>query len=292
MAEMPAFPPLSAARQGDYHICPAPTHVGGALLLPACPNLLIEGQPASKLADLAACSSSQDVIAEGAQTVLFGQLPAARITDKTVHSGVISQGASNVLIGGPKFSLPPNFQIKGPADFQQKVLRDLYYLDSLPSGRNLISRLGASGHPVVIEPGATNHQSPDNAALGQYFSLESGSTIRYNPDDTGTVFDAAGNPIASPPQIALGHELGHAAAAAEGEMAFDTSDVLGIDYGKDPAEETRNIEGIPGSTYGDYGPLPTENDIRRDAGLPERHGHRGSTRPPPSTPRLRPGCAC
>ena len=34
----------------------------------------------------------------------------------------------SVLIGGPTFTLPPRLGIKGPPDFQNKVIRDLYRL--------------------------------------------------------------------------------------------------------------------------------------------------------------------
>jgi hypothetical protein len=47
-----------AARVGDMHVCPMVTgivpHVGGPILPPGCPTVLIGGQPAARLGDLTA----------------------------------------------------------------------------------------------------------------------------------------------------------------------------------------------------------------------------------------------
>ncbi len=66
-----------AARVGDMHTCPMVTpgvppvpHVGGPILPPGSP------------------------------TVLIGNMPAARLGDSTVHGGVIVVGLPTVMIGG------------------------------------------------------------------------------------------------------------------------------------------------------------------------------------------------
>lgn len=66
-----------AARVGDMHTCPMVTprtppvpHVGGPILPPGCP------------------------------TVLIGGMPAARMGDMTAHGGTIALGCPMVLIGG------------------------------------------------------------------------------------------------------------------------------------------------------------------------------------------------
>ena len=65
--------PQPAARLTDMHVCPMITvlvpHVGGPILAPGCP------------------------------TVLIGGLPAARMGDMTAHGGAIVLGAFNVLVG-------------------------------------------------------------------------------------------------------------------------------------------------------------------------------------------------
>jgi uncharacterized Zn-binding protein involved in type VI secretion len=92
-----------AARVGDMHLCPMVTgvvpHVGGPILPPGCPTVLIGGQPAARVGDLATCVGPPDVIALGSLTVLIGGQPAARMGDLTAHGGTIVMGFPMVLIG-------------------------------------------------------------------------------------------------------------------------------------------------------------------------------------------------
>jgi uncharacterized Zn-binding protein involved in type VI secretion len=74
-------------------------HVGGPILPPGCPTVLIGGQPAARVGDLVACVGPPDVIALGSFTVLIGGQPAARMGDLTVHGGVILAGLPTVMIG-------------------------------------------------------------------------------------------------------------------------------------------------------------------------------------------------
>ncbi len=93
----------SAARVGDMHTCPQVTgpvpHVGGPILPPGCPTVLIAGQPAARVGDLCTCVGPPDTILMGSTTVLIAGQPAARLGDPTAHGGVIVMGAPNVLIG-------------------------------------------------------------------------------------------------------------------------------------------------------------------------------------------------
>lgn len=96
-----------AARVGDMHTCPMQTpgtppipHVGGPILPPGCPTVLIGGQPAARLGDMATCIGPPDSIAIGSSTVLIGGQPAARQGDLTVHGGTIALGCPTVMIGG------------------------------------------------------------------------------------------------------------------------------------------------------------------------------------------------
>ena len=93
-----------AARVGDMHTCPMVNpgpvpHVGGPILPPCCPTVLIGGIPAARVSDLATCAGPPDSIVKGAVTVLIGGMPAARIGDSTAHGGVIVAGLPTVLIG-------------------------------------------------------------------------------------------------------------------------------------------------------------------------------------------------
>jgi len=96
---------LPAARVGDNHACPMVTgvvpHVGGPILPPGCPTVLIGGMPAARATDMMTCTGPPDVIAKGSATVLIGMMPAARLTDMSGHGGVIvGPGCPTVLIGG------------------------------------------------------------------------------------------------------------------------------------------------------------------------------------------------
>jgi uncharacterized Zn-binding protein involved in type VI secretion len=92
-----------AARITDMHVCPMVTvlvpHVGGPILPPGCPTVLIGGLPAARITDMATCVGPPDVIVMGSPTVLIGNLMAARIGDPTAHGGVIVLGCFTVMIG-------------------------------------------------------------------------------------------------------------------------------------------------------------------------------------------------
>jgi len=93
-----------AARASDMHTCPMATgpvpHVGGPILPPGCPTVLIGKMPAARATDQATCTGPPDLIAKGSGTVLIGKMPAARMGDNTAHGGVIVLGCPTVLIGG------------------------------------------------------------------------------------------------------------------------------------------------------------------------------------------------
>jgi uncharacterized Zn-binding protein involved in type VI secretion len=78
---------------------PGPTpHVGGPILT-GLGSVLIGNKPAARVSDKAKCNAPPDSIAMGAPTVLIGNQMAARVGDPTVHGGVVVQGLGSVLIG-------------------------------------------------------------------------------------------------------------------------------------------------------------------------------------------------
>jgi uncharacterized Zn-binding protein involved in type VI secretion len=95
--------PQPAARLTDMHVCPMVTvlvpHVGGPIVAPGCPKVLIGGLPAARIGDMAVCVGPPDVVLLGAFNVLIGGQPAARMGDMTAHGGVIVLGCFNVLLG-------------------------------------------------------------------------------------------------------------------------------------------------------------------------------------------------
>ena len=84
------------------HVCPMFTglvpHVGGPILPPGCPTVLIGGLPAARVTDMAVCVGPPDVIILGSMTTLIGGMPAARMGDMTAHGGSIIMGCFTVLI--------------------------------------------------------------------------------------------------------------------------------------------------------------------------------------------------
>ncbi len=286
---------LPAARVGDLHTCPMVTpgvppipHVGGPILPPGAPLTMVGGPFAARLSDMATCVGPPDVIAMGSASVLVQGLPAARQTDTTAHGGLISVGLPTVLIGGPAFALPPNIKVDGPPLFQQQTLRDLYFLSTTPTGQAILARLAAAGKPVTIvpNPGINGHCVPnDRTAAGD--GTGSGSTVQYNPNYRSNAFDAAGNMIAQPPQVILGHELCHAVSNAEGTRMLIPDPAPPA---SEPGLSEREARAI--GTGSHNGRNPSENSLRNDLGLPRRDNHIGTGGPRAGEPtplNLRPG---
>jgi uncharacterized Zn-binding protein involved in type VI secretion len=97
-----------AARLTDMHTCPMQTpafpapipHVGGPVVGPGAPTVLIGKLPASVLGDNVVCVGPPDAIVMGSATVMITGKPAARMGDSTAHGGSIVLGCPTVMIGG------------------------------------------------------------------------------------------------------------------------------------------------------------------------------------------------
>ena len=95
----------AAARINDMHTCPmvnpgGSPHVGGPIIGPGCPTVLIGGLPAAVVGDMATCSGPPDSLVKGSATVMIGGKPAVRMGDITAHGGMVVAGLPTVLIGG------------------------------------------------------------------------------------------------------------------------------------------------------------------------------------------------
>lgn len=95
-----------AARLTDFHMCPMQTpatppipHVGGPIMSPGAPTVLIGGLPAATVGDMCTCVGPPDTILPNGCMVLICGKPAARMGDKTAHGGTIMMGCMTVLIG-------------------------------------------------------------------------------------------------------------------------------------------------------------------------------------------------
>jgi hypothetical protein len=161
---------------------------------------LIGGQPAARATDMAVCAGGPDVIAKGSPTVMIGYLMAARLTDMTVHGGVITApGCPTVMIGEsgsggagggagaggagaaggtqvglmngmPIVRMPDGtikigkgLIIKGDPAFQSKVLADLGKIAGTPTGAKLLSSIENSGKTVtIVKTSGGNTENADN----------------------------------------------------------------------------------------------------------------------------------
>jgi len=94
----------AAARITDMHTCPMSSgpvpHVGGPIVGPGVPTVLIGNMPAAVVGDMCTCVGPPDTISNGSSTVVIGGKPAARMGDSTAHGGSIVAGCPNVIIGG------------------------------------------------------------------------------------------------------------------------------------------------------------------------------------------------
>jgi len=167
---------LPAARQGDHHVCPA--HGVSPVDPPCCLEVYIENVPAARKGDGATCPTGPDLILDGSPTVLIGNRPAARITEKFAHGGTVISGATTVLIGNPAIG-PDGMAIQIPPacaflkDFGRAAtgrtlhrLRDSYSMsqpttqtkqpqDDQPAGQFLARTVVIRGHTVTVyEPSA------------------------------------------------------------------------------------------------------------------------------------------
>jgi hypothetical protein len=162
--------------------------------------------------------------------------------------------------------------------FQQKVLSLLALLLSRPKGRQLILELMKSPKMCTIRPAKESY--PGGAGTQARKSLQNqgapgllradghpgagdASFVELDAsvgDHDIKVHDAAGRPIADPVYIILGHELIHARHIGAGTVDSHPLPEAGPNAVQD--------DKITIST-GDL----TENDLRREHGLPKRHGY-------------------
>lgn len=96
-----------AARITDLQMCPMATpglppipHVGGPIIGPSVPTVLIGSLPAAVVGDSCVCVGPPSTIVKGSATVFIGGKPAARMGDTTSHGGSITIGCPTVIIGG------------------------------------------------------------------------------------------------------------------------------------------------------------------------------------------------
>lgn len=91
-----------AARLTDMHTCPQVTvvvpHVGGPIVVGST-DVFTGGLMQARVTDMCVCVGPPDAIAVGSLGVIVDFLCAARMTDPTLHGGVIVGGLPTVEIG-------------------------------------------------------------------------------------------------------------------------------------------------------------------------------------------------
>lgn len=277
-----------AARETDMHVCPQVTvlvpHVGGPILPPCCPTVLIGFLAAARVSDMLTCVGPPDTIVMGSPTVMIGNLMAARIGDPTAHGGVIILGCFTVMIGDvgapgilgpvglPIVRLPngdlqvgTNIVISGDAAFQARALTDLNAVAKTKTGKSIFDALGKGTHKVTIKSldMATAKKNgalagPVDPAGSKNPKKGSDTTISYNPDVKLQMTDQDGNKIDYPVQSMLGHEMIHAVHNSNGGNLKDNPD---------PKDPTGNQEESQTIGINDHAGEPmTENNLLDDMG--------------------------
>lgn len=74
-------------------------HVGGPLLPPGVPTVLIGKMPAATVGNMCVCVGPPDSVVMGAPNVMIQKRPAARMSSNTAHGGTIVSGCFTVLLG-------------------------------------------------------------------------------------------------------------------------------------------------------------------------------------------------
>jgi uncharacterized Zn-binding protein involved in type VI secretion len=204
-----------AARITDMHVCPMVTgvvpHVGGPILPPCAPTVLIGYLPAARVSDMATCVGPPDVILMGSPTVLINNLMAARIGDPTAHGGVIMLGCFTVIIGeagapSPSApSAPPLVQKieptrkPGDAGFDEKKMYSIF--SKSKTAKNLEAK--------AIEKGFKYAGDVADPKSGAYTDVKA-KEIRINKNQTPEQAD-----------LAYAYELQNANNGANYKKIFD-----------------------------------------------------------------------
>jgi uncharacterized Zn-binding protein involved in type VI secretion len=271
-----------AARIGDMHVCPMVTpglppipHVGGPVVGPAVPTVLIGGVPAAVLGDTCTCVGPPDSIMLGSFAVLIGGKPAARLGDPTIHGGSIIVGLPTVLIGGPAISALRPISVNAPGffkglwnkflelfgiqptpppitygpftinydpdnpDFQVKALAALIRLDNTPTMNAAFNDIENSGHKVQI----SNYTSRD-----PYYASMGPNNAYAQPEDQNK---AQQRGVGCDSKVAWNPEM-HGYGNTDDQNPG--SDVI---LGHEMIHAAHNANGTQGSTYlydqnGDY----------------------------------------
>lgn len=98
------------------HICPMVTgvtpHVGGPIVGPGCPGVLVDSVPVSVMGDTCVCCGPPDMIVQGYPGVMVDGTPVVVQNCMTAHGGIIPMGVTGVVIGTAKPIKPITMNIR------------------------------------------------------------------------------------------------------------------------------------------------------------------------------------
>ena len=195
-----------AARISDLHTCPMATpgvppipHVGGPIVGPGVPTVMIGGMPAAVMGDMCTCVGPPSTIMLGSAGVFIGGKPAARMGDQTAHGGIITAGCPTVLIGetSPGASAPGaaggaamQEAIKQSASFATKASRIQALMEGAETGAEKVHGHDDAECKVQYE---VKDKSGNPAKWVKYeIQTSDGKTVKGTTDDGGKTQSLSG----------------------------------------------------------------------------------------------------
>ncbi len=155
-----------------------------------------------------------------------------------------------------------------PPDFLLKLRIAIWVIDSREVGHRLLSKIGMLTHPIIITYGKKSSCTPFNVRNSTQNGVGSASLIRLQEEPL-PVMNIKNMYIRTPFFIQLAHELIHGYHNAKGQNQR-LKTVADPDVWTNE-EEQRTIAGMHYQIT--RAPKISENAIRSEHGLPQRHGH-------------------
>ena len=214
-----------AARVTDMHTCPMVTvlvpHVGGPILPPGAPTVLIGFLPAARVTDMLVCVGPPDLIVLGSMGVFINFLPAARMGDLTAHGGVIILGEPTVMIGEIGAPSPGAGGMGGVV----AGLAAAGVANPIDPNASVLGKGAAPAAPSgPLTPALMAEIDKSPLLKGQMASLQQqGWTFKSGTPGKGTFADRSTKQVVIDPSMAkdpateltyLSHEVGHAVRPA------------------------------------------------------------------------------
>lgn len=262
----------------DMHVCPVPVPIpphGPGFVTRGSSTVNIGNLPAARMGDkvFEACGG-QDPIAIGCPTVNIGDggggdgegALAYGIPGIDPRLDVVKHEGLQTVTG--RFG--DHIIIQGSPQFVMDTLDTLENLSETMTGTEIIDAINSSGNDVTIvecPPGSSQVKVADPASPDLQNGTGTDATV-YWDNDQSPIYNSGADWDNPPKEVELGHELIHAAHAAEGDMPGDIRDPE-----VQKQEEARTV-GLPANE--DAG-LPdnseetmTEKNLREELDQPPR----------------------